>query len=273
MSAPAPCAVPADDARDRASVAEPARDSSPAPIVGVVVVVPARDEQELIERCLASVAEARRRLVEERPEARVVVVVVADGCTDDTVRLARAVPGVTVLETSVHNVGLARSAGVEWALAELGRGEGWGGPDDGPATTADRVWIANTDADSQVPPAWLTSQLDEADAGADVVVGTVRPDFADLNREQVAAWTARHTPGRPNGHVHGANLGVRASRYAEAGGFGDLDLHEDVTLVERLRASGASIVASEAGEVLTSGRRVGRTRGGYAGYLATDLLA
>ena len=269
MSAPAPCAVPADDARDRASVAEPTRDSSPAPIVGVAVVVPARDEQELIERCLASVAEARRRLAEERPEARVVVVVVADGCTDDTVRLARAVPGVTVLETSVHNVGLARSAGVEWALAELGRGEGTGGP----ATVADRVWIANTDADSQVPPGWLTSQLDEADAGADVVVGTVRPDFADLSREQVAAWTARHTPGRPNGHVHGANLGVRASRYAEAGGFGDLDLHEDVTLVGRLRAAGATLLASEAGEVLTSGRRVGRTRGGYAGYLANDLLA
>ena len=273
MSAPAPCAVPADDARDRASVAEPARDSSPAPVVGVAVVVPARDEQELIERCLASVVEARRRLVEERPEARVVVVVVADGCTDDTVRLARAVPGVTVLETSVHNVGLARSAGVEWALVELRRGEGRGGPDDGPATAADRVWIANTDADSQVPPAWLTSQLDEADAGADVVVGTVRPDFADLSREQVAAWTARHTPGRPNGHVHGANLGVRASRYAEAGGFGDLDLHEDVTLVGRLRAAGATLLASEAGEVLTSGRRVGRTRGGYAGYLANDLLA
>ena len=260
MSAPAPCAVPADDARDRASVAEPARDSSPAPVVGVAVVVPARD--------------ARRRLVEERPEARVVVVVVADGCTDDTVRLARAVPGVTVLETSVHNVGLARSAGVEWALAELGRGEGTGdGPDDGPATAADRLWIANTDADSQVPPGWLTSQLDEADSGADVVVGTVRPDFADLSREQVAAWTARHTPGRPNGHVHGANLGVRASRYAEAGGFGDLDLHEDVTLVGRLRAAGAALLASEAGEVLTSGRRVGRTRGGYAGYLANDLLA
>ena len=31
--------------------------------------------------------------------------------------------------------------------------------------------------------------------------------------------------------------------------------------------------SSEAGEVLTSGRQVGRTRGGYAGYLANDLLA
>jgi glycosyltransferase involved in cell wall biosynthesis len=270
VSAPAPCAVPADDARDRACDGRPARDSSPAPVLGVAVVVPARDEQELIERCLASVAVARRRLAEERPEARVVVVVVADGCSDDTVRLARAVPGVAVLETSVHNVGLARSAGVEWALAEL-RTAGDGAAAD--AVPAARLWIANTDADSQVPPTWLTSQLDEADAGADVVVGTVRPDFADLSDEQIAAWTARHTPGRPNGHVHGANLGVRASRYADAGGFGDLDLHEDVSLVGRLRSAGATLLASEAGEVLTSGRRVGRTRGGYAGYLANDLLA
>ena len=43
--------------------------------------------------------------------------------------------------------------------------------------------------------------------------------------------------------------------------------------VARARAAGAVVVASEAGEVLTSGRQVGRTRGGYAGYLANDLLA
>ena len=237
--------------------------STPVPVAGVAVVVPARDEAELIGRCLDSIAGARLRLSETRPEVRVVVVVVADACTDDTAALARRVEGVRVLETAVHNVGLARSAGVAAALAELAA--------DGLA--GDAVWVANTDADSQVPEAWLTAQLADADAGADVVVGTVRPDFADLSRAQVEAWTARHTPGVPNGHVHGANLGVRASRYVEAGGFGDLDLHEDVSLVGRLRAAGVSVQASDAGEVLTSGRRVGRTRGGYAGYLANDLLA
>ncbi|WP_209559530.1 glycosyltransferase family 2 protein [Frigoribacterium sp. PvP032] len=267
--------------------------TTPPRIAGVAVVVPARDEAELIARCLASIREARLllagRVAAGSPaagspaagspaagspaaaagqardeEVRVVTVVVADDCSDDTAAIAAAVPDVTVVETRLRSVGAARSEGARVAfarLAELG-------------VAPDAVWLAATDADSAVPPAWLTSQLDLADReGADVVVGTVRPDFADLSDAQVAAWLSRHTPGRPNGHVHGANLGLRATVYDAAGGFGDLDLHEDVELVARARAAGAVVVASEAGEVLTSGRQVGRTRGGYAGYLAHDLLA
>jgi glycosyltransferase involved in cell wall biosynthesis len=241
------------------------------PIAGVAVVVPARDEAELVARCLASVREARLLLAGPasagragHEEVRVVTVVVADDCSDETASIAAALPDVTVVETRLRSVGAARSEGARLALERLAA---LGVP-------GDAVWIANTDADSAVPPAWLTSQLDLADGeGADVVVGTVRPDFADLSPAQVAAWLSRHTPGRPNGHVHGANLGLRASVYAAAGGFGELDLHEDVELVARARAAGAVVVASEAGEVLTSGRQVGRTRGGYAGYLANDLLA
>jgi len=254
--------------------------TTPPRIAGVAVVVPARDEAELIGRCLASIREARLLLAgraagvgsaaddaagqDRDEEVRVVTVVVADDCTDDTAAIAAAVPGVTVVETDLRSVGAARSEGARVAfarLAELG-------------VAPDAVWLAATDADSAVPPAWLTSQLDLADReGADVVVGTVRPDFADLSDAQVAAWLSRHTPGRPNGHVHGANLGLRATVYEAAGGFGELDLHEDVELVARARGAGAVVVASEAGEVLTSGRQVGRTRGGYAGYLANDLLA
>lgn len=232
-------------------------------LLGVAVVVPARNEAELIARCLASLAVAREHLRAEIPELRVLTVVVADDCTDDTAAIARRDPDVTVVETRGRAVGVARAAGVEVAVHRL--------VDEGVDEPA--IWIANTDADSVVPPNWLSAQLALADDGADVMVGTVRPDFADLSAEQIAAWTARHTPGRPNGHVHGANLGVRASAYRSAGGFDPLDLHEDVVLVERLQATpGVAVVASDAGEVLTSGRRVGRTRGGYAGYLAVDLL-
>lgn len=232
-------------------------------VLGIAVVVPARDESALIERCLAAVGVARHRLHDDHQEVRVVTVVVADACTDDTAELARRAPGVTVIETAGGAVGVARAAGVDRAM-QLLAAEG---------VDESAVWIANTDADSVVPPQWLVAQVALADDGSDVMVGTVRPDFADLSAEQIAAWTARHTPGRPNGHVHGANLGLRASAYRAAGGFDALDLHEDVVLVERLRETDAVVTASDAGEVLTSGRRVGRTRGGYAGYLAVDLLA
>jgi hypothetical protein len=125
-----------------------------------------------------------------------------------------------------------------------------------------------TDADTVVPADWITHQLDLADAGVDVVLGTVRPDFADLSARHVAYWRATHHRGRPPGNVHGANLGVRASTYAEAGGIPDLSAHEDVALVRAARAIGARERASDVHEVETSGRLVGRTPAGYAAFLA-----
>jgi glycosyltransferase involved in cell wall biosynthesis len=243
---------------------------APAPVPAravraVAVVVPAHDEEELVSRALDGIDVARRHTARTHPEVRVVAVLVADACTDGTVAAARAHPRVTVVEIDARGVGVARAAGVDVALDELGAPSG--------DLPLDAVWLACTDADSVVPPGWIDDQLDRAASGADVVIGTVRPDFADLSPRQIAAWTARHTPGRPNGHVHGANLGVRASSYRAVGGFAPVDLHEDNVLVDRLRDAGATLVASDVGEVLTSGRRDGRTSGGYAGYLAVDLLA
>jgi glycosyltransferase involved in cell wall biosynthesis len=260
------------------------------PVRAVAVVVPAHDEEELVSRALDGVERARRHTARTHPEARVVVVLVADACTDGTVAAARAHAGVSVVEIDARGVGVARAVGVDTALAALRVATGGVQADALPqdalprdalpgdelpadALPLDAVWLACTDADSVVPVGWIDDQLDRAAAGADVVIGTVRPDFADLSPRQIAAWTGRHTPGRPNGHVHGANLGVRASSYTAVGGFAPVDLHEDNDLVDRLRAAGATLVASDVGEVLTSGRRDGRTSGGYAGYLAVDLLA
>ncbi|MEP6745038.1 MAG: glycosyl transferase, partial [Gemmatimonadota bacterium] len=63
-------------------------------------------------------------------------------------------------------------------------------------------------------------------------------------------------------------------RYLAASGFPLEPEHEDVHLVAHLRAEqGLREVASDRCWVLTSGRSVGRTPGGYAGYLAHDLVA
>jgi glycosyltransferase involved in cell wall biosynthesis len=222
----------------------------------IVVVIPARNEEGLIGRCLDSVDEAVAQL--HRPAHFVSVIVVADGCTDATARLVRA-RGVRLQEISAGSVGTARATGVRLALPRQ-------------ATPLSRVWIANTDADSAVPANWLTEQVALADSGCDLMIGTVRPDFDDLSVEQIAAWQARHEPGVANGHVHGANLGIRASAYAAAGGFRNLTEHEDNDLVDRLLARGTAAVATAACEVLTSGRQDGRTAGGYAGYLREQLV-
>ena len=99
------------------------------------------------------------------------------------------------------------------------------------------------------------------------MLGAIRPDPRDLAPHQFRQWQLRHLAAAPTAHVHGANLGVRAAAYLEAGGFPDLPEHEDVTLVERLRSVGATIQSSDACWVQTSARTTGRTPGGYAAHV------
>lgn len=219
----------------------------------VAVVIPAHQEEALIGRCLASVDRAVRRARERDPRLAIEVVVVLDACTDSSAAQVRRWP-VAALEIEARNVGAARRTGVDHALGVLAR-------------PLERTWIAWTDADTVVPHDWITHQLDLMDAGVDLVLGTVRPDFSDLSDRHVAYWRATHPRGRPAGNVHGANLGVRASTYAAAGGIRDLVEHEDVALVHAARAVGARERASDVHEVVTSGRFTGRTPGGYAAFL------
>lgn len=218
-------------------------------VQAAVVVVPVHDEAALLERCLHSLAAALRP-IDVVAEVRIVL----DRCTDGSARIAERHP-FAALRSEANTVGVARARGIASGLTAL------------VGVPAERIWIANSDADSMVPANWLAMQLALADAGADVVVGTVRPDFGDLSAAHQRRWLDTHTSGAPNGHAHGANLGVRASTYLGAGGFREWPEHEDVHLVEVCRSLGATVVASDAAEVVTSGRLVGRTPGGYAGYL------
>ena len=218
----------------------------------MIVVVPVHNEAELLDRCLTALGEAVATAA--RRGIRCVVRIVLDDCTDGSSLIADAHPFPT-MTISALRVGEARSRGIQAAMRELR------------STPPQRVWIANTDADSAVPPEWIVAQCDLAAAGADVFIGTVRPDFVDLSPRHQRHWVRTHSSGVPNGHVHGASLGIRASIYTAAGGFGDLDEHEDVELVRHCRLLGANLCASAAAEVITSGRFIGRTPGGYAGYL------
>ncbi|MFB7892426.1 glycosyltransferase [Microbacterium sp. NPDC056044] len=223
----------------------------------LAVVVPAHDEEELLGACLESIATAVDEARSVVP--RIGVWVVLDACTDASAAIASAA-GMQVLTVIEQSVGSARAAGMRAALERFA------------AVSSRKLWTAHTDADSVVPKNWLTHQLDLAERGADVVVGTVRPDFRDLDAEQTAAWWATHTPGVANGHVHGANLGIRASALLAAGGFTDAAVHEDVWLVDEIRARGGHLVATDAAWVRTSGRPIGRAPGGYSRYLREDLV-
>ena len=91
-------------------------------------------------------------------------------------------------------------------------------------------------------------------------------------REHSAATQRRYerrylTRAENHGHVHGANLGVRADAYWRVGGFRPLQVGEDVDLVARLVGAGSPLAWDSDSAVLTSDRRDCRARGGFGDYL------
>jgi hypothetical protein len=223
----------------------------------VAVLIPARDEQELLPRCLRSVQAARRRLPSGVSSD---VVVVSDGSRDRTALVAQRVlrgSGV-VKKARAGVVGCARALAAEAALLRCG-------------APLQQCWLANTDADCEVPERWLVDQLAIARRGVAAVAGTVDVDsFAEHDPvvEEMFRLTYRIEADGTHPHVHGANLGVRADAYVRAGGWGALATAEDHDLWGRLRIAGCPVVSDARLRVVTSGRRVGRAPHGFAGALA-----
>jgi glycosyltransferase involved in cell wall biosynthesis len=216
------------------------------------VVVPAHDEERLLPECLASIKRAVAR-VEEAPDApRLAITVVLDACTDRSAEVV-AEHGVEGLAVDVRCVGRARAAGVARAARSA------------VGLSPDRVWVAMTDADSQVPPTWLTAQIDLAGRGVELMVGRVHPEGDDLPAGVLARWwRLHHTP--THLPIHGANLGFTLGAYRRAGGFPPIAEHEDVAFVRAALAAGCAWT-QEGPWVRTSARTVGRVAGGFAGYL------
>ena len=217
----------------------------------VAVVVPARDEEDLLPLCLESVRLAGAELALVRPDVVCEVIVVLDVCTDQTAEVASA-GGARVVSSPHGRVGAARALGVRTALE-----------DRDPAG----VWVANTDADTVVPAHWLVRHAELAEAGHDLVTGTVEPGFADEDPDLLARWHARHVLADGHPYVHAANLGIRGSVYERLGGFEHVATHEDLRLVTRAAEAGVAVTASDAIRVRTSSRLVARAPDGFAAYL------
>lgn len=255
--------------------------SSPAPapqkphrrpgIDAFAVVMPAHNEDQHIDRALRAVQRAADELQAVRPDVSVRVMVVLDSCTDGsagiTARYVSADPRFTSLEVQLRSAGASRAAGVRAAV--LGPRRRTPGQRSRPLPWPGRTWLANTDADSQVPPNWLVRQLEFAEAGADAVLGSVEPDPVGMDPELLRRWLDRHPFEENHPHIYGANFGVRASAYLAAGGFSQLESHEDRTLVQSLRGLAFTVLATDSMRVLTSGRTHARAPHGFGTYLRT----
>jgi Glycosyl transferase family 2 len=218
----------------------------------MAVIVPAADEEEHIGDCLSAIRAAAADLY-RGAGIPVRVILVLDRCLDRTAAIAGRSAGVELVTVSARNVGAARRAGAGRALA---------GP--GPAS---ELWLASTDADSQVPVRWLTGMLAEARAGVQLVLGTVvpGPGLCPAHRRD---WAVRHQLRDGHPHVHGANLGIRGDAYLALGGWPALPTGEDAELARRARASGHLRIARTAAiPVVTSTRQTARAPHGFSSYL------
>lgn len=223
----------------------------------VAVLIPAKNEEDLLPRCLQSVLKACAYLP---TTCTYDVVLVIDSSNDHSFELGQSLLGEqgVVIRTAGANVGLARELSAQVALQRF-RGK------------RDRCWLANTDADSEVPETWLHDQLICAENGIQAIAGIIDIDSFVEHDAHVPERFRQTYHLHPNGthtHVHGANLGVRADAYLQATGWGNQKTAEDHDLWRRLQLQGSLLLSTTHICVTTSGRRKGRAPDGFADTLA-----
>jgi cellulose synthase/poly-beta-1,6-N-acetylglucosamine synthase-like glycosyltransferase len=230
-------------------------------IRAVGIVVPARNEAASIAACVRGICLAIERLPRD---VQAWVVVVADDCTDETAAVARRALGChgVVIEACEQAAGAARRLGAEALLDHF---------EEVPPAA---LWIANTDADSVVPPGWLNRHLGLANGGNTAIAGVVTLQEANGDHPALGQVFRDSYPIDADGtheHVHGANLGVRADAYLAVGGWSCAALAEDHCLWNRLNRAGWRVIATARSVVATSGRLQGRAEGGFATTLNVRL--
>jgi hypothetical protein len=236
-------------------------------IGAVAVVVPARDEHELLPDCLDRLVDAADAVgagIEPSDTGdgiAVTIAVAADRSSRSTLAVAegyaRRDPRIAVVPGRWDHAGQARRAGTAAATARLGV-----------RSTPARTWLASTDADTSVPPSWLATQVRLAEEGWEAVAGIVRIAAADPVLQARFEASYPLPTDRPHPYVHGANLGVRLDAYLAVGGWPTtIATGEDQRLWDRLRGAGHRTLASTALRVTTSDRTEGRAPDGFAARL------
>ncbi len=239
------------------------------------VVVPARDEEDLIVPCLEALATQTgvRPLDYE-------VLLILDRCTDETEARARETAAVYsrlrlhLLYGPGEGSGPARRVGMDAACArllEVGRPEGL---------------IACTDADTIAAPDWLAAQLQAVSEGAKAIGGRI--ELADdgslpehVPRRHAEQGRLRHerllsdpdTKGQAqHWQFSGASLTLTAAVYREIGGLEPLPALEDEGLERVLIERHVPIERLLSVRVTTSPRLVGRASSGLSSDLARIAL-
>ncbi|MBE9180886.1 glycosyltransferase [Oculatella sp. LEGE 06141] len=267
---------------------QPLVHTPPLPQCEVCVIVPVRNEADMVESTLTALT--HQIDLEGRPlhPARYEVIVLANNCSDDSAAIARRFalqhPNLVLhvvertLPDSNAYIGWVRKQLMDEAYRRL------------MLLGHQRGVIASTDGDTRVASNWIAATLHEIDGGADAVGGRIitdRRDRAALTpyarachlrevgyRFLVAELEAYLDPdpfdSLPRHFQHyGASLAVTAEMYQQAGGLPPVKTSEDVALYQALVRVNARFRHSLLVRVTTSARQTGRAHGGLANQLDT----
>jgi glycosyltransferase involved in cell wall biosynthesis len=270
---------------------EPLIQTPPLPQCEVCVIVPVRDEAELLEACLNALAHQVDLNGKPLTWNRYEVVLLANNCSDDSVAIAhhfslqhpdfRLHIVERTLPTAEAHIGRVRQLLMDEAYYRLAS-LGLAGLGDKPGI------IASTDGDTQVSATWIAATLLEISLGVDAIGGRIVADpvscealdplvkmrylqgdyYHQLWIELETYLDATPHDGWPRHAQHyGASLAVTAQMYRQSGGIPAVRTREDVAFYRALLRVGARFRHSLRVEVITSARQTVRTEGGFAAQL------
>lgn len=260
-------------------------ETPPLPQCNVCVVVPVRNEADLIESTLSALAHQVDLTGRSLDPTCYEVILLANNCDDHSAAIARQFARqnslvLHVVERSLPasdaHVGWVRKALMDEAYHRLG------------SIDRQQGIIASTDGDTCVAPNWIAAIQSEIAGGAEAVGGRIVTDRRD--RAALAAYArACHLrevgyrfliaeleayldphpfDGLPRHFQHfGASLAVTAELYGRAGGMPLVRASEDVALYKALLRVDARFRHSLRVRVTTSARQVGRAQHGLADQL------
>jgi hypothetical protein len=243
----------------------------------LVVAIPAKNEAEVLDRCLVALAEQRGIDLDA-----MAVIVLVNNSSDETAARAEALADqlpfrlVVVqadLPHSIAHAGTARRLVMDAAAALLRIEQVPGGV------------IFTTDADSRAAPDWMATTLAAMARGVDAVAGAVAVDPLDMasltpqlreRGRRESTYEAilveidclldpiAHDPWPRHDTASGASLAVSLEAYLAVGGLPAVPLGEDRALARVLADGGWRLRHAPEVRVVTSGRLVGRAVGGAA---------
>jgi glycosyltransferase involved in cell wall biosynthesis len=257
----------------------------------VCVIVPVKNEAELLESCLKALANQVDLQGASLDFKRYEVILLANNCTDNSVAIARQFARQhpefqlhiidRVLPPSQAYIGRVRQMLMDEAYYRLA-GLGLAG------VGSKRGVIASTDGDTQVSSVWIAATLLELARGVDAVGGRIVADATSCaaldpqlktrylrgdHYHQLLVELESHIDGNSHdrwprhAQHYGASLAVTAQMYRQAGGIPAVRTPEDVAFYRSLLRVGARFRHSPLVQVTTSARQTVRTEGGFAAQL------